>query len=106
MSKQSRLRLLFAGLGLVVTAILYAAYALVPYSTNPPKAMMLLGFVSAFLCSPSLMSVSPLEIFEPPYAVGGPGLWLFIGLVNSALYAAIGTTFVGFRRKREGPATG
>jgi hypothetical protein len=94
-----------AGIGLAVTTILYAAYALVPYSINPPGTMMLLGLVSALLCPPSLMSVSPLAIYEPQYAVGGPGLWLIIGLANSMLYAMIGAAYVGLRKKREGSAT-
>ena len=94
-----------AGIGLAVTAILYAAYAFVPYSMNPPRAIMLLGLVSALLCPPSLMSVSPLTIYEPPYAVGGPSLWLIIGLVNSVLYAVIGAACVGLRKKRNESAT-
>jgi hypothetical protein len=94
-----------AGIGLAVIGILYAAYALVPYSKNPPGTMMLLGLVSTLLCPPSLMSVSPLMIYEPPYAVGGPGLWLIIGLVNSVLYAGIGAAYGGLRKKRDGAAT-
>ena len=104
MSIERRVTLKLAGIGMAVTAILYVAYAAVPYFVNPPRAMMLLGLVSTFLCPPSLISVSPLAIYEPPYAVGGPGLWLIIGLVNSVLYAVIGAAYVGLRKKREGSA--
>jgi hypothetical protein len=51
---------------------------------------MLLGLVSAVVCPASLISVSPLAIYEPPYGVGGPLQWLFIGLINSANYAIVG----------------
>jgi|SRR5467141_957129 hypothetical protein len=105
MSIERRVTLKLAGIGMAVTAILYVAYAVVPYSINPPGAMMLLGLVSTFLCPPSLISVSPLAIYEPPYAVGGPGLWLIIGLVNSVLYAGIGAAYVGLRKKRDGALT-
>src|SRR5260370_31113288 len=96
---------MFAGMGRRCSAILYVAYEVVQYTIKTPGAMMLLGLVSTFLCPPSLISVSPLAIYEPPYAVGGPGLWLIIGLVNSVLYAGIGAAYVGLRKKRDGALT-
>jgi hypothetical protein len=80
----------FAGIGLAVTAIIYATLALVPYSENPPRAMMMLSVVSVVLCPPSLMSVSPLTIYEPPFWVGSLVLWPIIGHINAGLYKAIG----------------
>jgi hypothetical protein len=79
-----------SGVGLAVTVALYAAFSLVPFSGNPQGAMMLLGLVSAVVCPPSLALVSPLDIYEPPYGVGGPVQWLFIGIINSANYAIVG----------------
>jgi hypothetical protein len=76
-----------------------------PYSADPPRAMKLLGLASALLCPPSLMLVSPLTIYEPPYAVGGPGLWLIVVLVNSVFYAVIGAPCLGVRKKSDGAAT-
>jgi hypothetical protein len=106
MNEQWRLTRRLAGIGLAVTIILYAAYAIVPpYSADPPRAMKLLGLVSALLCPPSLMLVSPLTIYEPPYAVGGPGLWLIVVLVNSVFYAVIGAPCLGLRKKSDGAAT-
>jgi hypothetical protein len=80
----------FAGIGLAVTAIMYAALVLVPYSENPPRAMMTLSVVSAVLWPPSLMSVSPLTICEPAFGVGSLVLWLITGHINAGLYPAVG----------------
>ena len=90
MSKQRQVTLRLAGIGLAVTGVMYVAFSLVPFSKNPQGVMMLLGLVSAVVCPPSLILVSLLAIYEPPYGVGGPVQWVFIGFINSANYAIVG----------------
>ena len=50
---------------------------------------------------PSLLSIPLFDI--EPYPVGGAIFWLIIGLMNSALYAAVGSVVGRFLWKAEGP---
>jgi hypothetical protein len=105
-SEKVRLRLRLAAIGLAVSAILYAGYALVPYSKDRNVAMLVLGAISCVFCPPSLALVDPLAIYEPYYQVGGNTIgWLIVGLINAVLYATVGHAVARFLSKaRRAPA--
>jgi len=89
----------FALLGLAITASIYAANLLTPYSEVPSRAEIFLGIVSVVLCPPSLLTV---PLFDADvHTASGAALWLVIGLLNSTLYAAVGALVVHFHRKSE-----
>ena len=84
-------------LGLAIAALIYGAMSLISYSQTPSRTEIFLGVVSIVLCPPSLLT-GPLIDVEPNTGQGA-FLWLIVGLLNSALYAAIGALIVLFRRK-------
>jgi hypothetical protein len=106
MSKQSRLRLTFAGLGLAVTVLIYASGWFTLHEDLPKQASILfyvLRLISPLVCPPSLLSAMALDL--DPYSVSGATLWLAIGLLNSALWEKLGIVAGRILWKHEGPAT-
>ena len=86
-------------LGLAITASIYGATLFLPFSETPSRAELFVGGVSIVLCPPSLLTI---PLFDAdPHTTGGAALWLVIGLLNSALYAAIGALILLVRRKSE-----
>lgn len=97
--RERRLIVGFSLLGLAITALIYGAILFLPFSETPSRREIFLGFVSVILCPPGLLTV---PLFDAdPRTTSGAALWLVIGLLNSALYAAIGALIVLLRRKSE-----
>jgi hypothetical protein len=86
--RKRRLIIGFALLGLAITGTIYAANAFIPHSETPSRTEIFLGVVSVVLCPPGLLTVPLFDIESD--TVPGAILWLIVGLLNSALYAAIG----------------
>jgi hypothetical protein len=96
--KRRRLTIGLAVLGFVIAAIIWAYSEL---TDSPPPRPFNLPLWSAFmiLCPPSFLTI-PLIDVEPgstDFAI----MWLMLGLVNSALYAVIGTVVGRFRWKAD-----
>jgi hypothetical protein len=107
MSKQTRVRLVFAGLGLAVTGIIVAYQFFIDYSS--PHFLIWPWILAFIFCPPSLLSI-PLSIaFFDAAETGEPGfyvIWMLVGLLNSALYAGIGPAVWGRRNRADRPVTG
>ncbi|SRR5216684_361907 len=98
MSKDRRtvFRFAAAGLGIFVVWIVY--YSLTDPSPWSPLNNIL-SVIFIILCPPVLLTFPLLDV-----KIGTGGLcvvWTFVALLNAALYAAIGKTYVGLRKKRE-----
>ena len=87
------------GLGIFVVWIVYNTLTdPLPWS----RLNNILSVIFIILCPPVLLTF-PLVDTE----IGTGGLyvvWMVVALVNAALYAVIGSVYVGLRKKREGPA--
>jgi hypothetical protein len=84
MSKQTRLRIGFAALGLAIGAAIFAYLEITNYASFG-KALVVIAVI---LCPPSLLSL--LFIDAEPHTSGIAIVWLVIALINGALYSAIG----------------
>jgi hypothetical protein len=63
----------------------------------------ILSAIFIIICPPVLLTFPLLDV-----EVGTGGfciLWMGVALLNAALYAVIGSAYVGIRKKREGSAT-
>ena len=63
----------------------------------------LLPMIFVILCPPCLLTFPLIDV-----EIGDGGsyvIWVVVALLNAALYAAIGSAYVGIRKKREGQAT-
>jgi hypothetical protein len=89
MKKQRQLVWALAAFGLVITAVSWAYNAFGDYSRPMNIKKFSLTSVLVILCPPSLLSVPFWE--TEPDTVPGVVIWSIIGLINSGLYAAIGT---------------
>jgi hypothetical protein len=88
------------GLGIFVVWILYQMLA-VPSPWSPLNN--LLSVIYMILCPPVLLTFPLMDI-----EIGNGGtyaIWTVVALLNAALYAAIGSAYVGLRKKREGPVS-
>ncbi len=85
---------------LAITALIYAANCLWPYTETASWGETFIGVISTVLCPPGLLIVPFIDI--EPFTISGAFLWLIVGLLNSALYATIGTIIMGVRRKSDG----
>ncbi len=92
MQKPRKLTIVLAILGFSVAALILAYAELTNVSTPPPMNVPL-WTTFVVLCPPALLLFALIDI--EPGSVAFVLLLLFIGLSNSALYAAIG---VGLRR--------
>jgi hypothetical protein len=103
MSKDWRIILRFALLGLGIGAVFAAQQALIDYRT--PNLSM--DAVLIVLCPMSILFMPLSVYFFEAAKAGAPGfyvLWALIALANAALYTVIGAAYVGIRKKREGGA--
>jgi hypothetical protein len=102
MNKDRRTVFRFAAVGLGV----FVAWVIYQMLTNPSPWSPLNNLLSAMfmiLCPPVLLTI-PLMDDE----IGTRGIyvvWMIVAVLNAALYAAIGSAYVGKRKKREGEAT-
>ena len=101
MSKDWRTILRFGVTGLVIAAVYYVLDKSDVFSNSWVGASMF--WASLVVCPGFFLLVlnvagSELPVSSPTFA------WLMIGLLNCLLYAFIGVTFFGSRRKQEGPA--
>ena len=103
MSKDWKIILRFALLGLGIGALFAAQQALIDSGT--PNLSM--DAVLILLCPVSLVFMPLSVYFFEAAEVGAPGfyvLWGLIALANAALYAVVGAAYVGIRIGREGGA--
>jgi len=84
MSKQTRLRIGFAALGLAIAAVIFAYLEITNYSRFSNALIV----TAIALCPLSLLSL--LFIDAEPHTSGVAIVWLVIALINGALYSAIG----------------
>lgn len=90
----------FGSLGLAITLFFVVYQLLTDPTAAPPHrlndSLIVLLFI---LCPPSLLSIPIIDA-----EVGTSGfyfLWSVIGLLNAALYAAIGAMIIGRRKKSD-----
>jgi hypothetical protein len=109
MSKDWRIILHFALVGLAIAAGIYTYFAFEFFTlrtTNVDTTDLdtSVGEVSLILCPPSLLCLW----YCGHDIVTGPAIpiWFAIGLSNAALYALIGAAYVGLRRNPDGAASG
>ena len=87
LQKPRRLTIVLAILGFSIAAVILA-YAELTDSSPPPPVNVPLWTTFVILCPPALLSVPLIDI--EPDSIAFVFLWLVIGLLNSAIYAAIG----------------
>ena len=101
MSKDWRIILGFAAVGLGITAV-FVAYQVLTDSSFPAPPNTLTYLICMILCPPSFLTIPLIDV-----EIGSEGFypfWTIVALVNAALYAVIGPAYVALRRKRDGPA--
>lgn len=101
MSKDWRIILRFATLGLAVAAGIYAYFAF--FTARSTDLDIVVGEMALVLCPPSILCFW----FCGHDTARGPAaaMWFAIGPMNAALYALIGAAYVGLKKKPEAPAT-
>ncbi len=101
MSKDWRIILRFAAVGLAIAAGIYAYFA--QFTVRETDLDILVGETSLILCPPSLLCL----LYCGHDIVAGPAIpiWLAIGPLNAGFYALIGATYVGLRKKPDESAT-
>jgi hypothetical protein len=102
MSEDRRTIFRFAAVGLGI-AVLWVVYQMLMDPSPWSSLNSLLSVTFMILCPPVLLAF-PLVDAE----IGGGAsyvIWMVVSLLNGALYAAIGSRYVGMRKKREGEAT-
>ena len=93
MNKQPRLNIRLALIGLAVATVLFTYLEV----TNYASLNSILRAVAILLCPPSLLSVLFIDV--EPRTSDFAAVWLAIGVVNAALYAAIGLAVTWLRKK-------
>jgi|SRR6266446_1360838 len=96
--KRLKLTIRLALCGLIIAGAFFA------YSeTDPPpqsRMALLAGVAALVLCPGSLLFVTWIDI--EVHTTASAVMWLIIGLINFALYGAIGTVVGRFRWKADG----
>jgi len=87
MSKPSRLILVFAALGLTITALIFSWLKFI----GEFDATLYTAF--AIVCPPALLCIPFSEVMKEK--VGFYAIWLVIGLTNTGLYAIVGAVIAG-----------
>jgi hypothetical protein len=101
MSKDWRTIFRFAVLGLVIATVFFGLSEMDPAPGS--FVALALGGATLLLCPGSLLFVLAIDI--EPKTTGFAIMWLIIGLINFAVYAAIGAAYIGLRKKRDGSVT-
>lgn len=99
MSEENRLKVGFAALGLAIGAALFTYLEFTNYAQ---LNAVWLG-VSVVFCPPSLLSMLFMDI--EPHTVEAVVAWSVVGLLNSALYAAIGAVVAKYLWRSDRPRT-
>ena len=99
MSKQIRLRVGFAALGLAIAAALFAYLEITNYSTLN-RALLVAAIT---LCPPSLLSILIMDV--EPHTGDMAVIWSVIALMNGALYAVVGAGLGRYLWKSDPPTT-
>jgi hypothetical protein len=89
----------FALLGLAIAAISYAYAASCDYAKPMNGLMLATTTVSVILCPPQLLFASCIDC--EVIGRGGFIMYSIIGVLNAALYAAIGFVVAGLRKKSD-----
>ena len=91
----------FALLGLAIAAICYAYAAFYDYAKPMNGLRFAATAISLILCPPQLLFAACIDC----EAIGRGGFIMYsiIGVLNAALYAAIGSVVVGLRKKSDRP---
>ncbi|HXQ25102.1 MAG TPA: hypothetical protein VN822_01730 [Candidatus Acidoferrales bacterium] len=87
----------FAVLGLLIAAATYGWSAVHDYTKPMSSVDLLVGIASFILCPPSLLFATCVDC----EVIGWGGFYIFatIGMLNAALYAAIGAVVIILRKK-------
>ncbi len=99
MPKSRKIVFGFALLGLAVTGICYAFAALHDYSKPWAGLDSALTLLSVIVCPPQLIFASCIDC----EVIGWNGFvqYVIVGLLNTALYAAVGAVVASLRKKSE-----
>ena len=101
MNKDRRMVFRFAAVGLGI-AVVWVVYQML---TDPSPWSLLNNLLSAIfmiLCPPVPLTI---PLFDVEIGTGGfHVVWMVVALLNAALYAVIGSAYVGMPKKREGEA--
>jgi hypothetical protein len=87
-------------MGLVVAAASYGAAAFNDYTKPMTDFRVALWMISMILCPPQLLFVLCIDC--EVIGMGGFIMYSIIGVLNAALYAVVGSVFVG-KRGRSSP---
>ncbi len=99
MNKRSRLIVGYAFLGLIIAAAYYMDAVIRDYSKPMGAMATILWILSLVVCPPSLLFAWCLDC----EVIGWTGVVIYsiIGVLNAALYAAVGAAVTAWRKQRE-----
>lgn len=102
MSKDRRMVFRFAAVGLG-TPVVYVVYQMLTDRSPWSPLNNLLGGIFMILCPPVLLTIPLIDVES---GTGGfYVVWMAVALLNAAIYGAIGSAYVRFRKKRGDSAT-
>jgi hypothetical protein len=93
--------IVFALLGMAIAAICYAYAAFYDYTKPMNGLRFAMVCISVILCPPQLLFATCIDC--EVIGRGGFIMYSIVGVLNTALYAAIGSVIVRFRKKSETP---
>jgi hypothetical protein len=102
MSKDRRTIFRFAAVGLGIDVV-WIVYQMLANPSPWSPLNNLLSVIFVILCPPVLLTFPLIDV-----GIGDGGsyaIWMVLALLNAALYAAIGSAYVGLRNKPEGSIT-
>lgn len=88
MTKQRRLAVRLAIVGLVITVAYFTYGEFLDYSRPLSRLDFVVGLILTILCPPSLLGIFCIDCEAGTWA--GVEMWSVIGLLNVALYGGIG----------------
>ncbi len=102
MSKDRRMVFRFAAVGLGIPVV-WIVYNMLTVPSPWSLLNNILSAIFVILCPPVLLTFPLIDV---EIGTGGSYVVLMVvALLNAALYAVIGSAYVGLREKREGSAT-
>ncbi len=102
MSKDRRTIFRFAAVGLGINVV-WIVYQMLANPSPWSSLNNLLSVIFMILCPPVLLTFPLIDV-----EIGDGGsyaIWTVVALLNAALYAAIGSAYVGLRKEPAGPIT-